>query len=75
MAATRPAAIVAAILLPPFGAFLVRGLSPAFWITIALTCLGFVPGVLFALFTVLRPSAPLSVTREPIAAPAASAKD
>jgi uncharacterized membrane protein YqaE (UPF0057 family) len=52
----NPFAIVAAILLPPLGVFLDRGITPAFWITVALTCLGFVPGVIFALFTILRPS-------------------
>ena len=53
----NPLAIVAAILLPPLGVFLDRGITPAFWITVALTCLGFVPGVLFALFTLWRPQA------------------
>lgn len=51
----NPLAIIAAILLPPLGVFLDRGITPAFWITVLLTCLGFVPGVVFALFTVLRP--------------------
>ena len=51
----NPFAIVAAILLPPLGVFLDRGITPAFWITVALTCLGFVPGVIFALFTILLP--------------------
>ena len=49
------AAIVAAALLPPLGVFLAQGITPAFWLAVALTCLGFVPGVVFALFTVLRP--------------------
>ena len=51
----NPFAIIAAILLPPLGVFLDKGITPAFWITVLLTCLGFVPGVLFALFTILRP--------------------
>ena len=50
------AAIVAALLLPPLGVFLVRGIGPAFWIAVALTCVGFVPGVLFALLTRFRPA-------------------
>lgn len=50
-------AIVAAVLLPPLGVFLDRGITPAFWITVVLTCLGFVPGVVFALFTILWPRA------------------
>lgn len=52
---TDPFAIVAAILLPPLGVFLDRGITPAFWICVALTCLGFIPGVIFALLTILCP--------------------
>ena len=51
----NPFAIVAAILLPPLGVFLDRGITPAFWIAVVLTCLGFVPGVIFALVTILLP--------------------
>ena len=47
-------AIVAAILLPPLGVFLERGLGPVFWIAVALTLLGFLPGVVFALLAVLH---------------------
>ena len=50
-----PAAIVAAILLPPLGIYLARGISPAFWIGTALTVLFWVPGILFALTMILRP--------------------
>jgi len=50
-----PGAIVGAVLLPPLGIFLAEGLTPAFWIGVALTGLFFVPGMLFALFRVLRP--------------------
>jgi uncharacterized membrane protein YqaE (UPF0057 family) len=53
----NPWAIIAAILLPPLGVFLARGITPAFWINVALTCLGFVPGVIHALIVVLRPRA------------------
>ncbi len=49
------AAIVAALLLPPLGVFIAHGLGLSFWIAVALTCLGFVPGVMFALLTVLKP--------------------
>jgi len=48
-------AIVAAALLPPLGVALDQGITPAFWIATGLTCLAFVPGVMFALVTVLRP--------------------
>ena len=54
---SRPgaAAIVAALLFPPLGVFLDRGITTDFWITLGLTCLGVVPGVAYALFTLLRP--------------------
>jgi uncharacterized membrane protein YqaE (UPF0057 family) len=51
----NPLAIIAAILLPPLGVFLVRGLAPSFWIAVLLTLIGWVPGVIFALVMVLRP--------------------
>jgi len=54
------AAIVAALFLPPLGVFLDRGITPAFWIVTALTLLFFVPGVIFALVTILKPKARLA---------------
>lgn len=48
-------AIVAAVLLPPLGTFLGRGLGRDFWIDVALTLIGWVPGVVFALVALLRP--------------------
>ncbi|TVV71865.1 YqaE/Pmp3 family membrane protein [Sphingomonas solaris] len=48
------AAIVAALLLPPLGIFLVRGLGLPFWIGVGLTCLGIIPGIVFALLTIFR---------------------
>ncbi|MDB5690562.1 MAG: YqaE/Pmp3 family rane protein [Sphingomonas bacterium] len=50
------AAIVAALFLPPLGVFLDSGITRAFWITTILTLLFFVPGLIFALFTILRPA-------------------
>ncbi|WP_116091152.1 YqaE/Pmp3 family membrane protein [Sphingomonas crusticola] len=50
-----PAAVIAAILLPPLGIYLARGIEPAFWIGTVLTILFWVPGILFALAVVLRP--------------------
>jgi uncharacterized membrane protein YqaE (UPF0057 family) len=49
----RPAAIVGAVLLPPLGVFLDRGMGRDFWITAGLTCLAWLPGVAYALWTVL----------------------
>ncbi|URW75348.1 YqaE/Pmp3 family membrane protein [Sphingomonas donggukensis] len=46
--------VIAAILLPPLGVFLKRGLGQEFWIAVILTLIGFVPGLIFALWIVLR---------------------
>ena len=50
-----PAQIVAAVLLPPLGVYLHRGIGRDFWIAAVLTCVAFVPGTLFALWSVFRP--------------------
>ena len=57
----RPGTIVAAILLPPLGVYLARGPGRDFAIACGLTVLGFLPGVAFALWTVLRDDAPAAV--------------
>ena len=46
--------ILAAILLPPLGVFLTRGLHRDFWIAVVLTLIAFFPGMIFALYVVLR---------------------
>ncbi|WP_174273367.1 YqaE/Pmp3 family membrane protein [Sphingomonas bacterium] len=48
-------ALIAALLLPPLGTFLVRGIGTAFWVTVLLTLVGWLPGVVFALLVMLRP--------------------
>lgn len=50
-----PWALIAAILLPPLGIFLARGITPAFWLTVLLTVIGWIPGVIFALALLLVP--------------------
>jgi len=50
------AVVIAAILLPPLGIFLERGLGLEFWIGTLLTILFWVPGIAFALAVVLRPT-------------------
>jgi uncharacterized membrane protein YqaE (UPF0057 family) len=50
----RGGRIVAAVLLPPLGVYLARGPGRDFLIACGLTVLGFLPGVAFALWTVLR---------------------
>ena len=46
--------ILAAIVLPPLGVFLTSGLSLAFLINVGLTLLGYVPGIIHALWVVLK---------------------
>jgi uncharacterized membrane protein YqaE (UPF0057 family) len=48
--------VAAAILLPPLALFLIGGVSRDFWIAFGLTCLGYLPGVVFALFVLLKSS-------------------
>lgn len=50
-----PWAVVAAILLPPLGVFLTRGLTPAFWLTVVLTLIGWLPGAAMAIALLLIP--------------------
>lgn len=50
-----PWAVVAAILLPPLGVFIARGLTPAFWVTLLLTLIGWLPGAIFALALLIVP--------------------
>jgi uncharacterized membrane protein YqaE (UPF0057 family) len=62
MAGTSPSIgqLVAAVLLPPLGIYLSRGFGPAFWIGVVLTVFWWVPGVVFALATLLAPRRTLS---------------
>ncbi len=46
--------IIASVLLPPLGVFLARGFGGAFWINCLLTLLGYIPGVVHALWIVLQ---------------------
>ena len=46
--------IIAAILLPPLGVFLQVGLGRAFWINILLTLLGFLPGIIHAIWIIAK---------------------
>lgn len=48
-------AIIAAVLLPPLGVFILRGLGTEFWISVVLTLIGWLPGVIYALIVILRP--------------------
>lgn len=46
--------ILLAILLPPVGVFLEVGLSGHFWLNILLTILGYIPGIIHALYVILK---------------------
>ncbi|KAI0709377.1 hypothetical protein C8Q76DRAFT_626471 [Earliella scabrosa] len=43
-----------AILLPPLGVFLERGCNADFLINILLTILGYIPGIIHALYIILK---------------------
>lgn len=44
--------ILVAIVLPPLGVFLQEGLGAQFWINIALTLLGYIPGIVHAVWVI-----------------------
>jgi uncharacterized membrane protein YqaE (UPF0057 family) len=46
--------VIAAILLPPLGVFFEVGLKGHFWLNILLTLLGFIPGVIHALYVIVK---------------------
>ncbi|MFP7673989.1 YqaE/Pmp3 family membrane protein [Marivita sp. S0852] len=46
--------IIIAVLLPPLGTFLEVGFSKHFWINILLTILGYVPGIVHAVYIIAR---------------------
>jgi uncharacterized membrane protein YqaE (UPF0057 family) len=51
---TDPIKILFAILLPPLGVFFEVGLKGHFWLNILLTLLGYVPGMIHAIYVILR---------------------
>jgi uncharacterized membrane protein YqaE (UPF0057 family) len=46
--------IIAAIIVPPVGVFLQVGFGLHFWLNILLTILGYVPGIIHAVWVILR---------------------
>lgn len=46
--------IVIAIFLPPLGVFLQVGLGLHFWLNIVLTLLGYIPGIVHAIWVIVR---------------------
>jgi len=46
--------IICAILLPPLGVFLQVGIGKHFWINIILTLLGYIPGIVHAIWVIAK---------------------
>lgn len=46
--------ILVAILLPPLGVALETGISKSFWINVVLTILGYLPGVIHAVYVIAK---------------------
>lgn len=46
--------IILAVLLPPLGVFLQVGLGLHFWLNIVLTLLGYIPGLVHAIWIIAR---------------------
>ena len=46
--------LICAVILPPLGVFLQVGIGPQFWINILLTLLGYIPGVVHAVWIIAR---------------------
>lgn len=46
--------IICAILLPPLGVFLQVGFGAQFWLNILLTLLGYIPGIVHAVWIIAR---------------------
>jgi uncharacterized membrane protein YqaE (UPF0057 family) len=44
--------IILAVILPPLGVFFEVGLGKHFWINVILTILGFVPGIIHAVYII-----------------------
>jgi uncharacterized membrane protein YqaE (UPF0057 family) len=46
--------ILIAILLPPLGVFLQVGIGLQFWVNILLTLLGYIPGIIHAIYIIIK---------------------
>lgn len=46
--------IILALLLPPLGVFLQVGFGVQFWINVLLTLLGYIPGMIHALYVIVK---------------------
>ncbi|MTI89360.1 MAG: YqaE/Pmp3 family membrane protein [Balneolaceae bacterium] len=48
--------ILLAVFLPPLGVFMTVGLGGAFWLNILLTILGYIPGIIHAVWVIAKRS-------------------
>jgi uncharacterized membrane protein YqaE (UPF0057 family) len=46
--------VIFAVVLPPLGVFLEVGLTRHFWINLLLTLLGYLPGIVHALYIIVK---------------------
>lgn len=46
--------VLFSILLPPLGVFLQVGIGLAFWLNILLTLLGYIPGIIHAIYIIVK---------------------
>lgn len=46
--------VLIAIFIPPLGVFLQEGIGKHFWINIVLTLLGYIPGIVHAVWIIVR---------------------
>jgi len=46
--------IIIAIFIPPLGVFLQEGIGKHFWINILLTILGYIPGIIHAVWIIIK---------------------
>lgn len=46
--------IILAVILPPLGVFFEVGLTKQFWINVLLTLLGFLPGIIHAVYVIAK---------------------
>jgi len=53
--------IIVAVILPPLGVFLQVGLGKHFWLNILLTILGYIPGIVHAVYIIARDDSPRTV--------------
>ncbi|CAL0311183.1 unnamed protein product [Lupinus luteus] len=46
--------IILAVILPPLGVFLRFGCEVEFWICLVLTFLGYIPGIIYAIYAITK---------------------